>query len=78
MDKDEIRNLKMYIKAKRFLLYTLRWQLSTPILAIVVMCLSGSVGTIGATVIANLVGADTCWRCYILLGRQVHILEAST
>ena len=57
MDKKDIKHLKMYIKAKRFLLYTLRWQLSTPILAIVVMCLSGSIGTIGATVIANLVGA---------------------
>ena len=57
MDKDDIRHLKIYIKTKRFLLYTLRWQLSTPILAIVVMCLSSSVGTMGATVIANFVGA---------------------
>ena len=40
---------------KRFILYLIRWQLSTPILWLVVRNLGTS---IGATVIANLIGAS--------------------
>lgn len=40
---------------KRFALYLLRWQLSTPILAIALSLLAGF-GTIPATIIANLIG----------------------
>lgn len=40
---------------KQFLLYLLRWQLSTPILAICLIWLGG-LGEIPATIIANLIG----------------------
>lgn len=40
---------------KRFLLYLLRWQLSSPILALCLFWLD-PIGTVWATVIANLVG----------------------
>lgn len=40
---------------KRFILYLIRWQLSTPILAVCLIMLS-SMGEIWSTVIANLVG----------------------
>ena len=40
---------------KRYLLYLVRWQLSTPILAVILIWLS-SISTLWATVIANLIG----------------------
>lgn len=40
---------------KRYTLYLLRWQLSTPILALVLWLLGG-LGTVWATVVANLIG----------------------
>lgn len=40
---------------KRFFLYLLRWQASTPILALVVWLLAGS-GYLAATIVANLLG----------------------
>ena len=40
---------------KKYLLYLLRWQLSTPILALCV-CYFAGLGEIWATVIANLIG----------------------
>ena len=40
---------------KKYLLYLLRWQLSTPILAICLVWLSG-LGELWATVVANLIG----------------------
>lgn len=40
---------------KRFLLYLLRWQLSTPILAAVLWLMAGW-PTLAATVVANLIG----------------------
>ena len=40
---------------KRFLLYLLRWQLSSPILALCLVWLE-PVGTVWATIIANLIG----------------------
>ncbi len=40
---------------KRYALYLLRWQLSTPILALVLWWLN-DLGTVAATVIANLIG----------------------
>ena len=39
----------------RFILYLLRWQLSTPILALCLILLGGF-GEIPATIIANLIG----------------------
>lgn len=41
---------------KKFLLYLLRWEMSTPILAICVAVLSG-IGSFWASVIANAIGA---------------------
>jgi uncharacterized membrane-anchored protein len=41
---------------KRLLLYLIRWQLSTPILAIVVYFLVDKIGSLNSTIIANLVG----------------------
>lgn len=41
---------------KRFLLYCLRWQLSSPLLAVCLLWLE-PIGTIWATIIANLIGA---------------------
>lgn len=38
-------------------MYVLRWQLSTPILAVVVWLLESKIGCIGATIVANLAGA---------------------
>lgn len=43
---------------KQFLLYLLRWQLSTPILAICLIWLGG-LGEIPATIIANFIGGVT-------------------
>lgn len=40
---------------KRFLLYLIRWQLSSPVLALCLFWLE-PIGTIWATVIANLIG----------------------
>lgn len=40
---------------KRLILYLLRWQLSTPILALCLVFL-GKLGAIPATIIANLIG----------------------
>jgi len=40
---------------KRFVLYLIRWQLSSPILAVCLICLSG-IGTVWATIVANLIG----------------------
>ena len=46
----------MALRARRFLLYAARWQLSSPILA---LCLAGlgDLGIVWATIIANFVGA---------------------
>lgn len=41
---------------KKYLLYLLRWQLSTPVLALCLWWLGG-LGEFWATVVANLVGA---------------------
>ena len=46
----------MEVNLKRYGLYLIRWQLSTPILAGVLMVLS-SMSALTATVIANLIGA---------------------
>lgn len=40
---------------KKYLLYLTRWQLSTPILAIVIMVLS-NMSTLWATIVANFIG----------------------
>jgi hypothetical protein len=41
---------------KKYILYLLRWQLSTPILAVCVYLLSPHLGSVITTIIANLVG----------------------
>jgi hypothetical protein len=41
--------------AKKYVLYLIRWQMSTPILALVLIWLAG-IPTLTATVIANLIG----------------------
>lgn len=41
---------------KRFLIYLLRWQLSTPVLALVTFFTIEYVGSIWSAVIANLIG----------------------
>ena len=41
---------------KKFGLYLIRWQLSTPILALCCSHLDAKYGVIGSTIIANLVG----------------------
>lgn len=41
--------------SRQYLLYLLRWQMSTPILAVVLWALSGW-GTLVSTIIANLIG----------------------
>jgi hypothetical protein len=52
----KIKGIKIVkINFKRYLLYLMRWQLSTPILAFC-MVLFLSLGTTWATVIANLIG----------------------
>ena len=43
------------MEAKKFILYLVRWQLSSPILAICLFWLE-PIGTIWATIIANLIG----------------------
>lgn len=49
--------MKLYIKAKRFLMYAFRWQLSTPIYAVILCFVSDNLGYIGKTILANFVGA---------------------
>ena len=49
--------LRAYVKLKRFLLYAIRWQLSTPIYAIVLYLLKDRFGYVAETMIANLIGA---------------------
>ena len=51
------KTLKAYIKIKRFCMYALRWQLSTPIYAIILYCVSDELGYTGKTMLANFVGA---------------------
>lgn len=48
---------KMSIKAKRFIMYALRWQLSTPVYACVLYCVNDKYGYTTKTIIANFIGA---------------------
>ena len=48
-------NANIKILSKQYLLYLCRWQLSSPILAVCLIWLAG-LGTVWATVLANLVG----------------------
>jgi hypothetical protein len=45
----------MHVNFKRYGLYLVRWQLSTPILAVVLYYLA-PIGALAATVVANLIG----------------------
>lgn len=49
--------MKLYIRAKRFVMYALRWQLSTPIYAMILYFVSDKLGYTSKTVLANFVGA---------------------
>lgn len=46
----------MKANAKKFVLYLIRWQLSTPILAVCLFLLTARLNEFWATVIANLIG----------------------
>ena len=46
------------LSPKRYALYLLQWQLSTPILAPCIKWLGPSLGWLWSTVIANLIGGD--------------------
>jgi len=45
----------MNTTAKQYLVYLIRWQLSSPLLAVCLMFLGG-LGVVWATIIANLIG----------------------
>ena len=49
------RILKVEVNFKRYGLYLIRWQLSTPILAVVLYWLAG-LGALAATIVANFIG----------------------
>lgn len=51
------KKAKIIIKAKRFLMYALRWQLSTPVYALVLYFVSDNFGYTTKTMIANFIGA---------------------
>lgn len=56
MTKFEYIYLKAYFKLRKFLIYAMRWQLSTPIYAIIIWLLSG-MNPVVMTIIANAIGA---------------------
>lgn len=56
---------------KRFLLYLLRWQLSSPILALCLLWLD-PLGTVWATVIANLIGGCIFYFVDKLIFKEKH------
>ena len=47
--------MRSLIMSKKYIIYLIRWQLSSPILALCLVWLGG-LGTVMATVIANLIG----------------------
>ncbi|HZD43083.1 MAG TPA: hypothetical protein VE134_03405 [Methanomicrobiales archaeon] len=49
------RTITMNVNFKRYILYLVRWQASTPILAVALILLA-SLDTLTATIIANLIG----------------------
>ena len=63
---------------KRFVFYLIRWQLSTPILAVCLMQLD-SLGTAGSTAAANLIGGCVFFfvdRRIFLKRREAHHIES--
>lgn len=48
--------LRIYFKIRKFVIYAFRWQLSTPVYAIIIWLLSGC-NPVVQTVIANAIGA---------------------
>ena len=54
--KQLIGHLRKIVKLKQLGLYLLRWQLSTPILAIVITYTYDKLGSIGGTILANFIG----------------------
>ena len=50
----KFKKMKAYVKAKRFAMYALRWQLSTPVYALVLYLVSDRYGYTTKTIIANL------------------------
>lgn len=59
---------------KRYFLYLIRWQLSTPILAVCVLLLTKSLGPTLTTVIANLIGGLIFFWIDIMIFRKSDIL----
>ena len=55
---------------RRLLLYLLRWQLSTPILAIVTWLLIDRVGNVASAVVANLIGGLIFYKIDKLIFKQ--------
>ena len=53
----KFQKLKFYIKAKRFLMYAFRWQLSTPVYALILYFVSNRLGYTEKTILANFIGA---------------------
>ncbi len=54
--KQLIGRLRKVVKFKRLWLYLLRWQLSTPILAVVIAYTYDKLGSVGGTILANFIG----------------------
>lgn len=52
------KQAKLYLKTKRYILYNIRWQLSTPIYAIVLYILGNHFDYVTNTILANLIGAN--------------------
>lgn len=48
--------LRLYFKIRKFVIYAFRWQLSTPVYAVIIWLLSG-MNPVVQTVIANAIGA---------------------
>ena len=59
---------------KRYLLYLVRWQLSTPILAVCVLLLTRSLGPTVTTIIANFIGGLLFFWVDLFIFRKSNIL----
>lgn len=55
---------------KRLSAYLLRWQLSTPILSIVIYLCQNHIGNIGSTIVANLIGGLMFYKIDRIIFKQ--------
>jgi hypothetical protein len=61
---------------KKYLLYLVRWQISTPILAVCVYLLSPHIGSVLTTVVANFIGGLIFfWVDKLIFGRRNFLLS---